>query len=140
MATLRVELAHLKPGVRYSFTQNNKPDIIVEGTFDTVIPPSPANDGNAQYLFSNIVEYRPDPKPNNPNNKEIFNSMSKNFASPNGYPGNISVYTSKELPGELNEMINSFGGKSRKNRKSKRRNRKSKKNRKSRKSNRRNKK
>lgn len=40
MSTLRVELADLKPGVRYSFEQNDDPDIIiVEGTFDSVIPP-----------------------------------------------------------------------------------------------------
>ena len=135
MSTLRVELADLKPGVRYSFEQNDDPDIIiVEGTFDRFIPPSHQNSGNAQYFFSNVLEYRPDPKPNNPNNKEIFKSRSMRISNPGDYPQNISVYTSSKLPGELNEMINAYGIKSRKNRKSKRRNRKSKKNKKLRKS------
>lgn len=40
MSTLNVELENLKPGVRYSFEQNDDPDIIiVEGTFDRFIPP-----------------------------------------------------------------------------------------------------
>ena len=138
MSTLNVELADLKPGQRYSFTENDNPDIIVEGTFDRFIPPSHEN--NAQYFFSNVLEYRPDPKPNNPNNKKIFKSMSKHFANPDDYPQNISVYTSPKLPGELNEMINAYGIKSKKNRKSKRRNRKSNKNRKSKRRNRKSKK
>ena len=133
MSTLNVDLENLKPGVRYSFEQNDDPDIIiVEGTFDRFIPPSHQNSG--QYLFSNILKYRPDPKPNNPNNKIIFKSKSANFANPGDYPQNISVYTSSKLPGELNEMINAYGIKSRKNQKSKRRNKKSKKNKKLRKS------
>lgn len=49
------------------------------------------------------------------------------ISNPGDYPQNISVYTSSKLPGELNEMINAYGIKSRKNRKSKRRNRKSRK-------------
>lgn len=134
MSTLNVELADLKPGQRYSFTENDNPDIIVEGTFDRFIPPSHEN--NAQYFFSNILEYRPDPKPNNPNNKKIFKSRSMRISNPDDYPQNIRVYTFNQLPGDLNQMINAYGvkskknkklRKSKKNRKSKRRNKKSKK-------------
>lgn len=133
MATLNVELEDLKPGVRYSFTRIIKPNIIVEGTFDGVIPPSEHYE-YAQYKFSNVVEYIPDPQPGNPNNKRISKSMSTRFTSPNVYPRNISVFTSDKLPGELNQMINEYaGGKSRKSyKKSKKSYKKSKKTRKSR--------
>ena len=135
MSTLNVELEDLKPGVRYSFTTIRKPNIIVEGTFDEVIPPSEHYE-YAQYKFSNVVEYIPDPQPGNPNNKRISKSMSTRFTSPNVYPRNISVFTSDKLPGELNQMINEYArGKSRKSRKSYKKSRKSyKKSKKSRKS------
>ncbi len=135
MSTLNVELENLKSGVRYSFTENNNPSII-EGTFDRVVPPSEDIE-DAQYLFTNVVEYRPDPKPNNPNNISITKSRRTTFANPNRYPQNIHVSVFNELPGDLNQMINAYGGKSRKNRKNKksnRRNRKSRKSRKNRKS------
>ncbi len=118
MSTLNVELENLKPGVRYSFTENNNPDIIVEGTFDSVIPPSEIYQ-HAQYLFTNVVNYRPDPKPNNPNNIRITKSRRTNYSVPVYYPQNIRVYTFNQLPGDLNQMINAYGVKSRKNKKSK---------------------
>jgi hypothetical protein len=130
MSTLNVDLENLKPGTRYSFTIIDEPDTIVEGTFNRVIPAG--NGKPAQYFFSNIVEYRPDPKPNNPNNKQKFKLGLVNYSTPDYYPQNIRVHVFNELPGDLNQMINAYGVKSKKNRKSKRRNRKSKKNRKSR--------
>ena len=135
MSTLHVELENLKSGVRYSFTTMKKPNIIVEGTFDGVIEPSEHYE-YAQYKFSNVVEYIPDPQPGNPNNKRISKSMSTRFTSPNVYPRNISVFTSDKLPGELNQMINEYArGKSRKSRKSYKKSKKSyKKSKKSRKS------
>ena len=118
MSTLNVELENLKPGQRYSYKSWN-PDIMFEGTFDRVI-------NRPQYFFTNEVKYVPDPQPNNPNNKRRINEGNSTYTSEYVYPRDISVYTSTKLPGVLNQMINEYGGKSRKNRKSKRRNRKSK--------------
>lgn len=124
--TNMVELANLQPGVRYNFRTNDNPDNISEGTFTRFIAPSPANDGNAQYFFSNYVLY-------NPQGRLITKSRMINYADPNDYPRDIFVYDLTNLPSELNKHITSFGGKSRKtkrrnNKKSKRRryNRKSK--------------
>ena len=117
MSTLNVELENLKPGQRYFYKSWN-PNFMYEGTFDRIIP---------QYFFTNVVKYVPDPQPNNPNNKRRINDGNTTYASEYVYPRDISVYTSTKLPGVLNQMINEYGGKSKKNRKSKRRNRKSKK-------------
>ena len=123
--TTPVDLANLQPGVRYTFTEPDNPGYIYEGTFTEVIAPSPANNGNAQYLFSNIYKYTTQ-------GRLITKSRMINYASPNDYPRDIFVYDLPKLPNELNQYIRSFGGKSRKtksrrNRKSKRRrNRKSK--------------
>jgi len=120
MSTLNVELENLKPGQRYSYKSWN-PNMMYEGTFDRVI-------NKPQYFFTNVVKYVPDP--NNPNNKRRINEGNSTYTTEYVYPRDISVYTSTKLPGVLNQMINEYGGKSRKNRKSKkskRRNRKSKK-------------
>jgi hypothetical protein len=126
MSTLNVDLANLKPGVKYSFTSNRFPGAILEGTFERfyVIPGT-----NNMYKFFNVAGYVPDP--NNPNNmrKEIKGINGKViFANQDNYPENIFLYTSNQLPGDLNKYINSFGGYSRKSkrtRKSKRRHKKS---------------
>ena len=57
LETNMVELANLQPGVRYNFRTNDNPDNISEGTFTRFIAPSPANDGNAQYFFSNYPKH-----------------------------------------------------------------------------------
>lgn len=124
--TNMVDLANLQPGVRYTFTEPDNPGYIYEGTFTQVIAPSPANNGNAQYLFSNIYKYTTQGR--------LIEQLSgiNNFSRPNDYPRDIFVYDLPKLPNDLNQYIRSFGGKSRKtksrrNRKSKRRrNRKSK--------------
>jgi hypothetical protein len=121
-----VDLANLQIGVRYTFTQPDNPGYIYEGTFTELVPPSPANNGNAQYFFSNINEY-------NTEGKLIENISGTNFSRPNDYPRDIFVYDLPNLPNELNQYIRNFGGKSRKTKSrrntklKRRRNRKSKK-------------
>jgi hypothetical protein len=118
LQSIRVDLGNLRPGVRYSFTASNENGLRFEGTFTRVVPA--ANGNPAQYLFSDIFAYT---EPG----KKLYKSQQGNFRSPQ----NIFVVASNELPGDLNQYINKFGGKSRKSnrtRKSKRRrNRKSKK-------------
>ena len=123
MSTLRVDLDNLKPGVRYSFRlpkyfSNRYEGTIVrfEGTFVEVkkIP-----EMNAQYIFENVFGY-------NKTGKLIEQIPKVNYANNQNYPQDIFVYTSNNLPGDLNSYINKFGGKSRKtkrryNKKSKRR-------------------
>jgi hypothetical protein len=123
-----VDLVNLQPGVRYTFTQMNRPGYIYEGTFNQVIPPSPANNGHAQYFFSNVSRYTQQ-------GRLIEQSRSTNFANPDSYPSDIFVYDLPKLPNELNQYIRSFGGKSRKSKS--RNNRKTKKRRNNRKSKRR---
>ena len=117
---ITVDLANLRPGVRYSFTASNENGLRFEGTLTRVVPA--ANGNPVQYLFSDIFAYT---EPG----KKLYKSQQGNFTRPQ----NVFVVASNQLPGDLNEYINSFGGKSRKskrrsnNRKSKsRRNRKSK--------------
>ena len=94
--------------------------MMYEGTFDRVI-------SRPQYFFTNVVKYVPDPQLNNHNNKRRINDGNTSYTNADVYPRDISVYTSTKLPGVLNQMINEYGGKSKKNKKSKHRNRKSKK-------------
>lgn len=54
---ITVDLANLRPGVRYSFKTNAEPGNIIEGTFDRFIPP--ANGVEEQYIFSNYAERNP---------------------------------------------------------------------------------
>lgn len=114
-----VDLVNLQPGVRYTFTQANRPGYIYEGTFYQVIPPSPANNGHPQYFFSNVYRYTQQ-------GRLIEKAETINFTNPARYPENIFVVASRRLPSDVNRYINKFGGKSRKsksrnNRKSKRR-------------------
>ena len=80
-------------------------------------------DRNNQYIFKDCVSYD-----KNGRKKDIG---LINFGNPDWYPHDIFVVAFKQLPDDLNQYINKFGGKSRKSnrtRKSKRRrNRKSKK-------------
>lgn len=118
MSTLSVKLDNLKPGIRYSFFTKLYPDKRVEGTFFLFVSPSPTNnEGNPQYIFKNCVFY-------DKNGRKEFIGMN-NFGKPIDYPQDISIFTSKQLPKDLNQYINTFGGKSRKPRKSKRHRRKS---------------
>ena len=111
---ITVDLANLRPGVRYSFKSNSNPANTFEGTFERFSPP--ANGAQGQYIFLNYAEY-------NPQGILVFKAGSRTFGVPNNYPHDIFVVASRRLPGDLNEYINKFGGKSRK---SKRRNTKSK--------------
>jgi len=115
---IRVDLANLRPSVRYSFTASNENGLRFEGTFTRVVPA--ANGNPAQYLFSDIFAYT---EPG----KKLYKSQQGNFI----HPQNIFVVASSKLPGDLNQYINEFGGKSRKSRRvrksKRRRNRKSKK-------------
>ena len=124
MTTLRVDLAKLKQGVRYSFKTDLHPGSIIEGTINKFIPESWPQSN--QYIFSNVLRYNPNNKP-----RESLGNII-NFGIPDFYPYDISVYSSTKLPGNLNQFINRYGCKSRKSkrlRKSKRHryNRKSKK-------------
>jgi len=115
--SIQVDLANLRPGVRYSFTASNENSLRFEGTLTRVVPA--ANGNPVQYLFSDIFAYT---QPG----KKLYKSQQGNFTRPQ----NVFVVASSKLPGDLNQYINEFGGKSRKSRrvrKSKgRRNRKSK--------------
>ena len=115
--SIQVDLANLRPGVRYSFNASNENGIRFEGTLSRVVPA--ANGNPVQYLFSDIFAYT---EPG----KKLYKSQQGNFTRPQ----NVFVVDSSKLPGDLNQYINEFGGKSRKSRrvrKSKgRRNRKSK--------------
>ena len=120
MSTLEIDLDNLKPEVRYSFLSEFFLGIKLEGTFDRKIQKL---DRNNQYIFKDCVSY-------DKNGREE-NIGLINFGNPDWYPHDIFVVASRRLPGDLNQYINKFGGKSRKSnrtRKSKRRrNRKSKK-------------
>lgn len=115
--SIQVDLANLRPGVRYSFNASNENGLRFEGTLSRVVPA--ANGNPVQYLFSDIFAYT---EPG----KKLYKSQQGNFTRPQ----NVFVVDSSKLPGDLNQYINEFGGKSRKSRrvrKSKgRRNRKSK--------------
>jgi hypothetical protein len=123
---IKVGLDKLKPGVKYSFLTEFLPGIRVEGIFSRVVPSSPTNnEGKPQYIFKDCVSYD---KNGRKENRGVIN-----FGNPDLYPHDIFVVAFKQLPDDLNQYINKFGGKSRKtkrryNKKSKRhRNRKSKK-------------
>ena len=120
MSTLDIDLDNLKPEVRYSFLSEFFLGIKLEGTFDRKIQKL---DRNNQYIFKDCVSYD---KNGTKENRGLIN-----FGNPDWYPHDIFVVASRRLPGDLNQYINKFGGKSRKSnrtRKSKRRrNRKSKK-------------
>ena len=120
MSTLEIDLDNLKPKVRYSFLSDYFLGIKLEGTFDRKIQKI---DRSNQYIFKDCVSYD---KNGTKENRGLIN-----FGNPDWYPHDIFVVASRRLPGDLNQYINKFGGKSRKSnrtRKSKRRrNRKSKK-------------
>ena len=120
MSTLEIDLDNLKPKVRYSFLSDYFLGIKLEGTFDRKIQKI---DRNNQYIFKDCVSYD---KNGRKENRGVIN-----FGNPDWYPHDIFVVTFNQLPDDLNQYINKFGGKSRKSnrtRKSKRRrNRKSKK-------------
>jgi hypothetical protein len=120
MSTLEIDLDNLKPEVRYSFLSEFFLGIKLEGTFDRKIQKI---DRNNQYIFKDCVSYDKNGR------KENIGLI--NFGNPDWYPHDIFVVAFKQLPNDLNQYINKFGGKSRKSnrtRKSKRRrNRKSKK-------------
>jgi len=117
---IKVDLDNLKPEVRYSFLSEFFLGIRVEGTFDRKIQKI---DRNNQYIFKDCVSYD---KNGRKENRGVIN-----FGNPDWYPHDIFVVAFNQLPDDLNQYINKFGGKSRKSnrtRKSKRRrNRKSKK-------------
>ena len=114
---IQVDLANLRPGVRYSFSASNENGLRFEGTLKQVVPA--ANGNPVQYLFSDIFAYT---EPG----KKLYKSQQGNFTRPQ----NVFVVASSKLPGDLNQYINEFGGKSRKSRRvrksKRRRNRKSK--------------
>jgi hypothetical protein len=112
MSTLEIDLDNLKPEVRYSFLSEFFLGIKLEGTFDRKIQKI---DRNNQYIFKDCVSYD---KNGRKENRGVIN-----FGNPDLYPHDIFVVAFKQLPDDLNQYINKFGGKSRK---SKRRNRKSK--------------
>ena len=120
MSTLEIDLDNLKPEVRYSFLSDYFLGIKLEGTFDRKIQKI---DRNNQYIFKDCVSYD---KNGRKENRGVIN-----FGNPDWYPHDIFVVAFNQLPDDLNQYINKFGGKSRKSnrtRKSKRRrNRKSKK-------------
>lgn len=132
MTTLNVvEPKDLIPGKRYRFTTRNdtNDDIIVEGTFVAFseYPPSPLYNG---WKFSDIVKYVRDFS----NSKRSLKRVKLGDTLYVGRaPRDIHLVNFETIPDELNDLIRSFGGKSRKNRKSKHPNRKSRKSRKSRK-------
>ena len=120
MSTLEIDLDNLKPEVRYSFLSEFFLGIKLQGTFDRKIQKI---DRNNQYIFKDCVSYD---KNGRKENRGVIN-----FGNPDWYPHDIFVVAFNQLPDDLNQYINKFGGKSRKSnrtRKSKRRrNRKSKK-------------
>ena len=120
MSTLEIDLDNLKPEVRYSFLSEFFLGIKLEGTFDRKIQKI---DRTNQYIFKDCVSYD---KNGRKENRGVIN-----FGNPDWYPHDIFVVAFNQLPDDLNQYINKFGGKSRKSnrtRKSKRRrNRKSKK-------------
>ena len=120
MSTLEIDLDNLKPEVRYSFLSEFFLGIKLEGTFDRKIQKI---DRSNQYIFKDCVSYD---KNGRKENRGVIN-----FGNPDWYPHDIFVVAFNQLPDDLNQYINKFGGKSRKSnrtRKSKRRrNRKSKK-------------
>ena len=114
MSTLEIDLDNLKPEVRYSFLSEFFLGIKLEGTFDRKIQKI---DRNNQYIFKDCVSYDKN------GTKENIGLI--NFGNPDSYPHDIFVVAFKQLPNDLNQYINKFGGKSRKSKR--RRNRKSKK-------------
>jgi hypothetical protein len=136
MSTLNVELENLEPGQRYFYTIIERPmnnEVELEGTFQQfIVNPRSHN----TYIFTDIVKYVRDPKPNKPNNMKKIKIGDSAYNGAAFYPRNIRLYEFNQLPDELNRMISAYGVKSRKmkkikkikkNKKSKRRNRKSKK-------------
>ena len=111
MTTLHVNLADLRPGVRYSF-KNPGNQSILEGTF-VEVDQVPGEDYN-QYVFSNVKSYNPD-------TKTQTRMGRRTYAHPTRYPYDIFVVAFTELPSDLNSYINAFG----KKRKSTQRKRKS---------------
>jgi hypothetical protein len=118
MSTLEIDLDNLKPEVRYSFLSDFFLGIKLQGTFDRKIQKI---DRTNQYIFKDCVSYD---KNGRKENRGVIN-----FGNPDWYPHDIFVVAFNQLPDDLNQYINKFGGKSkRRNTKSKRRrNRKSKK-------------
>ena len=119
MSTLEIDLDNLKPEVRYSFLSEFFLGIKLEGTFDRKIQKI---DRNNQYIFKDCVSYD---KNGRKENRGVIN-----FGNPDWYPHDIFVVAFNQLPDDLNQYINEFGGKSRKSRRvrksKRRRNRKSK--------------
>jgi hypothetical protein len=68
-----VDLEHLIPGERYSFTDKDFPGARSQGIFDRVID---IPNKSKQYFFLNVLE------PSGP-------AGSINYSDPNNYPGNI---------------------------------------------------
>ena len=101
MTTLEINLADLRPGVRYFFKEPGNQGIL-EGTF-VEVDQVPGEDYN-QYVFSNVKSYNPDTKTQMRMGRTIY-------AHPTTYPYDIFVVASKKLPGDLNSYINKFGGK-----------------------------
>jgi hypothetical protein len=127
MSTINViEPKDLIPGKRYRFTTRNdtNDDIIVEGTFVAFseYPPSPFYNS---WKFSDIVKYVRDFS----NSKRSLKRVKLgNTLYVGRAPRDIHLVNFETIPDELNDLIRSFGGKSRKskkNRNSKRRSRKS---------------
>ena len=118
MTTLEVNLADLRPGVRYSFKKPGNQGIL-EGTF-VEVDQVPGEDYN-QYIFSNVKSYNPD------TNAQIRMGR-RTYAHPTTYPYDIFVVAFTELPSDLNSYINKFGGK--KTQRKRKTNRKSKRHRK----------
>ncbi len=124
-----IDILHLQPGKRYRYTAKSENDAIVEGTFDKFIE-SPDNPYYNSYQFSNIVKYVRDSK-NNLKKVKIGDSV---YSGQYFRPRDIHFYEFEQLPEELNDLIKSYGGKSRKNRKSRKNNKSMKSNRRNRKS------
>jgi hypothetical protein len=110
MSTLKVDLDNLKPGVKYSFLSEFFPGIKLEGRFDRKIQKL---DRNNQYIFRDCVSY-------DENGRQVNRGLI-NFGNSDWYPTHIFVVASNKLPGDLNEYINKFGGKSRKSKRRRRR-------------------
>lgn len=133
MATINViEPKDLIPGKRYRFTTRNdtNDDIIVEGTFVAFseYPPSPFYNA---WKFSDIVKYVRDFSTSKRSLKKVKLGDTLYVGRA---PRDIHLVNFDEIPDELNDLIRSYGGKSRNNRKLRksRKNKKSKKTRKSR--------
>ncbi len=133
MTTINViEPKDLIPGKRYRFTTRNdtNDDIIVEGTF-VAFSENPTSPFYNSWKFSDIVKYVRDFS----NSKRSLKKVKLGDTLYVGRaPRDIHLVNFETIPDELNDLIRSYGGKSRnnrklrksrKNKKSKRRNRKS---------------